>query len=233
MPPHLLFIVIGAAISNVAGVVNATRSFDVPWRFAVRTAATATLGALVGGHLASLVTIILTPAGYPWPTLEQILIPWMGFRAPGALIGVVLVYLTAGLRAPQTMARMADGTAVFAGLGVAVARHGCAITGCCRPLAGWYAATGYALVAAGLLLQRRKRYDGHVALWIVFLYSVAAVALETFRIGPVFWGPLPQLQWLAIVMLAVSGSSLALAESYHRRSMGLAGTIATNARSGQ
>ena len=69
-------------------------------------------------------------------------------------------------------------------------------------------------------LHPRKRYDGEVALVALVLFSTSAAALEFLRADAqprVYWGPLPQLMWMALGMSAVSIAALAAAELVHRR----------------
>jgi phosphatidylglycerol---prolipoprotein diacylglyceryl transferase len=88
-----------------------------------------------------------------------------------------------------------------------------------HPLQLYFAATGLLIIVVGVCLHPRKRYDGQVALVALLFFSASAAALEPFRAEipeRVYWGPLPQLEWVALAMTAAAGAALAAAERAHR-----------------
>jgi phosphatidylglycerol:prolipoprotein diacylglycerol transferase len=157
------------------------------------------------------------------------------------------------------VARFADGFAPTVGVGIAIARLGCFLQGCCfgticawpwavrfprdtyvyefhrqqgaltpgaastapvHPLQLYFAGAGLLLTVVALWLHPRKRYDGQVGLVTLLVYSVGSAALEFLRADyhpRVYWGPLPQLEWVALGLTAVSLVALAAAEWRHRR----------------
>jgi prolipoprotein diacylglyceryltransferase len=88
-----------------------------------------------------------------------------------------------------------------------------------HPLQLYFATAGLLVVLVGLWLHPRKRYDGQVALVALLLFSASSAALEPFRADipqRVYWGPLPQLEWIALGMTAAAIAALAIAELAHR-----------------
>jgi phosphatidylglycerol:prolipoprotein diacylglycerol transferase len=182
-----------------------------------------------------------------------------GLHAPGGILGAVIgsAILLPLLRIPA--AKFADGLAPAVGVGIALARLGCFLHGCCfgglcpypwgvtlpadsyvfmrqlearllapgavrslpiHPLPLYFAAAGLAITAFLLWLRPRKRYDGQLALWLLVLFSASSALLEPIRADDpmrVYWGPLPQLLWVAAGMTALSVALLALAEYRHRQ----------------
>ncbi|HXJ35542.1 MAG TPA: prolipoprotein diacylglyceryl transferase family protein [Candidatus Eisenbacteria bacterium] len=101
-----------------------------------------------------------------------------------------------------------------------------------HPLQIYFMAAGLALAAVALWVQRRKRYDGQVALVGLVVLSASAAGLEFFRGefgGRVWWGSLPQLEWTALAMLAAAFVALAAAEMVHRRQRVAVGALVGSA----
>jgi phosphatidylglycerol:prolipoprotein diacylglycerol transferase len=89
-----------------------------------------------------------------------------------------------------------------------------------HPLQLYFAAAGLLGTLVALQLGRQKRYHGQVALVTLVLFSVAAAGLEPLRADVpqrVYWGALPQLEWIALAMTGVAVGGLAVAELIHRR----------------
>jgi phosphatidylglycerol:prolipoprotein diacylglycerol transferase len=98
-----------------------------------------------------------------------------------------------------------------------------------HPLQIYFMAAGIALALVALWVRRHKRYDGQVALIGLVMLSASAAGLEFFRGefgGRVWWGPLPQLEWTALAMLAASVAALAAAEIAHYRQHVAVGALA-------
>jgi prolipoprotein diacylglyceryltransferase len=184
---------------------------------------------------------------------------WAGLHAGGAIVAIVLTLplVVRGTGVPA--AKFADALVPTFGLGIAVARTGCYLHGCCfgtpcalpwcvsfppgsdsyalqvstgllapdaahaapvHPLELYFATTGVLLTIVGLWLYRRKAYDGEVALVTILLFSASSAWLETFRGAipqRVWWGPLPELEWVALAMTVLSFAALSAAELIHRR----------------
>lgn len=197
---------LGAAVGLQMGLalLLATRLERVSWKFATALMVSAGLMALLLGHAAGIAVAIFSdqyPSGIPFDIVVK---PWIAIRAPGAIAGVLLAYWVFSLRSRASTLRTADASALVAGIAVVGARYGCWSTGCCMPLAPWYMASGLALIVIGIARRSRREYEGQVAVWVLVAYCAIAVVLEGFRYGAVFWGPLPQLQWLALALLALS-----------------------------
>jgi phosphatidylglycerol---prolipoprotein diacylglyceryl transferase len=78
-----------------------------------------------------------------------------------------------------------------------------------------YFALAAVLVALCALAMRRlrsaRRYDGQIALVALLLHSLSAAAIEPFRAdhpGRVYWGALPQLEWMALATIAATSLAL-------------------------
>ena len=182
-----------------------------------------------------------------------------GLHAGGGivLLTVAAPFVLGWLRLP--VARFADGFVPTVGIGIAIARLGCFLHGCCfgtlcswpwcltfprdtyiyqyhidlgvlppgaertlpiHPLQLYFVASGLMITAAALWLHSRKRYDGEVALVGLVLFSTSTAILEFLRADAqprVYWGALPQLTWIALVMSAASVVALAAAELMHHR----------------
>ena len=211
--------------------------------------------AFVGGRLHFVLVRWADFAHRPLAALEV----WSGgLHAGGALVMMALTapFLLRWLQLP--LARFADGLTPITGIGIAIARLGCFLNGCCfgsicrwpwclsfprssfiydfharlgllpaaaartlpvHPLQLYFAGLGLLVTAVALWLHPRRRYEGEVALVGLALYSAGAAALELFRADfrQVYWGPLPQLEWVALAMAAISLGTLAASEFEHRR----------------
>lgn len=195
---------VGVGLQMGLALFLASRLETVSWRFSAALMLTAGLLALVLGHVAGVAVGIFSdqyPSGIPVDVLVK---PWIAIRAPGAIAGVLLAYWLFSRRNRPLTLRTADASALVAGVAVVGARYGCWSTGCCMPLAPWYMVTGLALIAIGIARRLRREYEGQVAVWVLTSYCAIAVVLEGFRYGAVFWGPIPQLQWLALALLTLS-----------------------------
>jgi phosphatidylglycerol:prolipoprotein diacylglycerol transferase len=192
-------------------------------------------------------------------TLATFCVP--SLHAGGAIaalaIGLPLVVRLLGI----PVGKFFDGIAPACGIGIAIARLGCFLQGCCfgsvchwpwcitfpkstyiytlheasgvlpaealrsapvHPLQLYFAAGGLMLTAVALWMHGRKRYDGEVGLVTLFAYGVSAAVLEFYRAEyhpRPYWGPLPQLEWMALAITAGAGLALVLAERSHRRRM--------------
>lgn len=88
-----------------------------------------------------------------------------------------------------------------------------------HPLQLYFAGAALLVSAAMYALARRRRYDGEVALVGFFLFWASTALLESFRASwaaTPFYGPLRQLQWVAIILAAASFLALVTAEAVHR-----------------
>lgn len=87
-----------------------------------------------------------------------------------------------------------------------------------HPVQVYFVLAAFAVAALALWMQPRKRYGGQIALVGLLSYAASAALIEVFRAdhpGRVYWGPLPQLEWTALAMVAAAASALALRS--HRR----------------
>jgi phosphatidylglycerol:prolipoprotein diacylglycerol transferase len=184
---------------------------------------------------------------------------WAGLHAGGAIVGLVLAAPFVVRRLGVPLGKLADAIVPVSGIGIAIARLGCFLHGCCfgttctlpwcvsfprgseawqlhadagllpagaeraapvHPLELYFAAAGVLITLVALWLHPRKRYDGQVALVALALFSAAAAWLEPFRAEVpqrVHWGPLPELEWIALAMTVTAVVALGVAEVWHRR----------------
>jgi phosphatidylglycerol:prolipoprotein diacylglycerol transferase len=80
-----------------------------------------------------------------------------------------------------------------------------------HPLQLYFVVAALLIAAGALWLRRHKTYDGQVGLVALFFYSVSAAAIEPFRAdhaGRVYWGQLPQLEWIGLGMTACAAFAL-------------------------
>src|SRR5262249_52382258 len=155
--------------------------------------------------------------------------------------------------------KLADGLVPTIGVGIAIARLGCFLHGCCfgticqlpwclsfphgsesyqyhvalgllspdaarsvpvHPLELYFAAVGLLITLLAVWLYPRKQYDGQVALAAFVFFAASSAGLEWFRADIPqrgYWGALPQLEWVALLMAAAAVVGLALAPVVHRR----------------
>lgn len=88
-----------------------------------------------------------------------------------------------------------------------------------HPLQLYFAGAALLVSAAMYAIARRRRYDGEVALYGFFLFWASTAALEGLRApwaATPLWGPLRQLQWVAVSLTAVFFVALVYAEWVHR-----------------
>lgn len=185
---------------------------------------------------------------------------WAGGLHAGGAIASLALAAPLVLRAfGLPLGKFADGFAPTLGVGIALARLGCFLQGCCfgtlcpwpwgvtfpqdtyiyqfhrdlgvlapsatrtapiHPLQLYFAAAGLLITAVALWLHPRKRYDGHVGLVALALFSASSAVLEFFRADyypRVYWGPLPQLEWVALGLTLASLIALTAAELVSRR----------------
>lgn len=187
----------------------------------------------------------------PW----RVLIPASsGLHAPGAMAGAALSTPIVLHWLGIPLGRFADALAPGAAVGVAVARIGCFLHGCCfgkvcrfpwgvhfpddelvriaqvaegaipegttqtlpaHPLQLYFATAALAIGLFLLWLSPRKRYEGQVGLFFLFLFFASSAALEPLRAdigGQAYWGPAPQLLWIGASMALICASILISAE---------------------
>ena len=80
-----------------------------------------------------------------------------------------------------------------------------------HPLPLYFSLAALSMAVLLTWIQRRKSYDGQVALWFFFLFSLTSTLLEPLRTDHemrVYWGPMPQLQWVTLVMTLIAGGAL-------------------------
>jgi phosphatidylglycerol---prolipoprotein diacylglyceryl transferase len=166
---------------------------------------------------------------------------WAGLHAGGAVVAVAVALPLLARRAGVPAAKFADALVPASGVGIALARLGCFLHGCCygtpcsfawclsfpqapaarvHPLQLYFAAAGLFITGVGVWLSRRKAFDGEVALVALVLFSGSAAWLETFRADipqRVYWGARPELEWIALALTAISLSALVVVEAASAR----------------
>ncbi len=121
---HLLLLLLAFVVSAVLGYRGAVRVEGLDPGKTRKALLLVAAGALVGGHVHFVLANIASVPDHP---ARVLLSPSM--HAPGAIIGVVLGLVAAARYVP--MWQLADALAPGAGIGVAVARVGCFLNGCC------------------------------------------------------------------------------------------------------
>ncbi len=89
-----------------------------------------------------------------------------------------------------------------------------------HPLQLYFSAAGFALTGVAAWMYRRKRYDGQVALVVLFAYALSAAILEFIRADHFprnYWGPLPQLEWTALILMLLALAGLVLGNRIRTR----------------
>lgn len=89
-----------------------------------------------------------------------------------------------------------------------------------HPLQLYFASAALVIAVLALWLRRHRRYEGQIALIALLLHSLSAAAIEPFRSdhpGRVYWGSLPQLEWVALAMVAVAALALVVGREVDRR----------------
>jgi phosphatidylglycerol:prolipoprotein diacylglycerol transferase len=159
-----------------------------------------------------------------------------GMHAPGAVVGIAIAVLISCWWFAVPVGRFADGMTPTIALGVAIARLGCFLQGCCfgTPCEGWWCVTfptshgavhplqlyfianALAVLALVLWMIPRKGYDGQPALLGLLTFATGHAGLEFVRFdGParVYWGPLPQLEWVLLAIALVALTALVVAHA--------------------
>lgn len=156
-----------------------------------------------------------------------------GMHAPGAFIAILLTVPLAARWIGVSVGRLADALTPTVALGIAIARVGCFLAGCCygKPCTWpWcftlhtlvppaavhpfplYLASGAILIGAySLASYRAPHRPGAVALRALFAFAALSAGLEVLRadyFSRVYWGPLPQLTWMSAAVAALAGATL-------------------------
>jgi len=79
----------------------------------------------------------------------------------------------------------------------------------------YFAVAALGIAVAGRWLDRRRRYDGQVALVCFALFSTSTWGLELLREnvpGRAYWGTIPQLTWTAALLTCAALFALGIAE---------------------
>jgi phosphatidylglycerol:prolipoprotein diacylglycerol transferase len=252
---YVVALIAAVVVCHTIGPWWAHRLEGIEPRVTRRTLLLAGLGAFVGGRLHFVAIHWYIFAQKPWDVLRF----WSGLHAGGAIVGTVVALAIALPRSGVPAWRLVDAIVPIVGIGIAIARFGCFLHGCCfgipcalpwcvtfprdsyvyqlhaslgllspgasrsapvHPLQLYFAGAGLLVTATALAVRRRKRFDGEPTLVALLVYSASAAALEFLRgerTPRVFWGPLPQLEWVALAMTVATGAALVLATRAHQR----------------
>jgi phosphatidylglycerol:prolipoprotein diacylglycerol transferase len=206
------------------------------------------VAAFAGGRLHYVLT---HPADFRARPFDVLALWGGGLHAPGAVAVLVLATPVVLGRLHVPLGKFADALAPSVGIGIAIARVGCLLAGCCfgavchwpwcppfprrsgvgdfqaalgllppqashtlpvHVLPLYFAAAGLLVTLVAVGLRGRGGHDGEPALVALLVYSASAALLEPLRadhLGRVYWGPLPQLEWVAILMTIGSAAALA------------------------
>ena len=112
------------------------------------------------------------------------------------------------------MMKLLDALSPAAALGYAIGRIGCYLNGCCYgiTLFGFVQPTQLYSSIAGLMILSilayyygKKKYDGHIFLLALFLYSIYRFFIEFIRYSPVHIGIFTPNQ-LAVLLIFIFSS---------------------------
>jgi phosphatidylglycerol:prolipoprotein diacylglycerol transferase len=91
-----------------------------------------------------------------------------------------------------------------------------------HPLPLYFATVAIAITVVARWRYPHRRYDGQIALLSLALFSLSTLGLEFLRApirGQTWWGPLPQLVWIALTLSVASVLLLVVCEPLQRRSL--------------
>ncbi|MFP6663590.1 MAG: prolipoprotein diacylglyceryl transferase family protein [Deltaproteobacteria bacterium] len=250
LPSHDLMVGLAVLLAGGLGIFWCVRREGLPLGRVLAALAILLVAVFAGGRLHFALTKWHFFEADPWRLFR---LSSGGLHAPGAILGLALGG-AAGLRLLRLpTGALVDGFAPAVGVGIALARIGCFLNGCCygqvcalpwavtlgpesytwhaqveygllardaaqtlpiHPLPLYFAAAALSITAFLLWLRPRRRYVGQLGLWLLFLFSASSTLLEPIRVDHetrVYWGPLPQIFWVALAMTLVSGAALLLA----------------------
>lgn len=95
--------------------------------------------------------------------------------------------------------------------------HDAATTLPIHPLPAYFVLAALSITAFLLWLRPRRRYEGQLGLWLLFLFSLSSTLLEPLRAHHetrVYWAGQPQLFWISLGMTLLGIALLVVA---HRR----------------
>ncbi len=239
IPSHDLFVVLAVLAAGVFGFYLKGRREGLTAGLVVLAVLCFCVIVFAGGRLHFALT--------KWHMFEHD--PWRVFRfssgglhAPGAILALLLGGVPALRMLQLPVARFVDGFAPAVPIGIAFARVGCFLNGCCygsvcalpwgvtlpRESYTWYAQIEYGMIghdAASTLavhplpmyfvlvalsitafllwLRPRRRFEGELGLWLLFLFSLTSLLLEPLRAHHdtrVYWAGQPQLFWISLGM---------------------------------
>ncbi len=171
-------------------------------------------------------------------------LPEGGLSFHGGAIAAIIVGVWYIRRQNLPLGPVADGVAPAFALGVALARIGCLLNGCCYGLptaVPWafdasflhdlprhptqlYESLAMLVVFFYLFSQEQhQHFSGYLLILFTVLYSLVRFLIEFFRDVPAFMGPFSMAQVASIVIALVGIAWLILAERRHRLATDLAG----------
>jgi len=99
-----------------------------------------------------------------------------------------------------------------------------------HPLQLYFAGVGLALTGMALWMHRRKAFDGEIALVAALMFAGSSTVLEFLRAdqeGRIYWGPFPQLAWIAAGLTLATALLLAYAQRSHSQAGRASGVCRT------
>lgn len=250
IPSHDLFVVLAVVVAGGFGLYLTVHREGLPAGRVLVAILCFCVIVFAGGRLHFALT--------KWHVFEHA--PWRVFRfssgglhAPGAILALALGGFPVLRMLQLPIARFVDGFAPSVPVGIALARVGCFLNGCCygsvcalpwgvtlpRESYTWYAQIEYGMIdhdaasslavhplpmyfvlaalsitAFLLWLRPRRRYEGQLGLWMLFLFSFSSLLLEPLRAHHdmrVYWFGQPQLFWIALGMTIVGAALLTVA----------------------
>jgi phosphatidylglycerol:prolipoprotein diacylglycerol transferase len=150
---------------------------------------------------------LLRRSAIPVGKFADAFVPALGVSIALARIGCFLRGCCAGVAGdwPWCLRFPAD-SRVAIGLSATLPLH---------PVQLYFAAAALFIAGGALWSRRHKAYDGQVGLAALLFYSASAAVIELFRAdhaGRIYWGQLPQLEWVALGMMASAAAALVWGE---------------------
>jgi phosphatidylglycerol---prolipoprotein diacylglyceryl transferase len=185
-------------------------------------------GAFVGGRLHSMIVHWSGFAVAPIRIIE----PWYaGVLAPGAFVGMVLCAPFACRAYGIPFGRFTDSLVPTIGVGIAIARVGCVLQGCCfgtpcdfrwcvhlpeagqaavHPLPIYYALAALVVAAVAGAAYRSRVFEGEVAVLALGSYVAVSTVFEAS------FARSNQLVWIYVTMTMITAASWAVLRAFAR-----------------
>ncbi len=136
--------------------------------------------------------------------------------AGGLLAALIVIYIYTKYHKIDIM-KLLDAVSPAAALGYAIGRIGCYLNGCCygitlfgidQPTQLYSSLAGLVILFILVYYYDKKKYDGQIFLYALFLYSIYRFFMEFIRYSPVHIGIFTPNQLAAFLLFLVSSYAL-------------------------